>query len=132
MVDNIANTVMHAATQTALGVAVGGVCEAVFPAAKPLGPDGSGVLTLAGEIVAQLVVNSLAFIATAKLSAAADDQSGALVYSYALFECQPSLRHKLKCAGAYVTSFVAPSKVSETFTGPPVTASQKQKMRERY
>lgn len=138
MSDKVVNTVVHTAAQAAAGVVVGGVCEAVFPAPKPLGPDGSGMLMLAGEVVAQLLVNAFAFIATAKIALAADDQTGLLVYSYTLFETQPSLRHKMRYAGQYVTSMLASPKSTDPVVSAAMsldrslTQSQQQKMRSRY
>jgi hypothetical protein len=137
--EDIGKTVMHSSVQLALGIVVGGLCDAAFPTApeqKEL--DAPGLAWLSAEVILQIIANGLITAGVVKgldkLDSSMSDPTGAMAYSFAIQASQPQLWHKLKLLGRHVTATVSSyeqAAISETSPWPGQPLSAKNKLKQK-
>ncbi len=137
--EDIGKTVMHSSVQLALGVVVGGLCDAAFPPSpeqKEL--DATGLAWLSAEVILQIIANGLITAGVVKgldkLDSSMSDPTGAMAYSLSLQASQPHLMNKLKLLGRHVSSTVSSyeqAAISETSPWPGQPLSAKNKLKQK-
>lgn len=137
--EDIGKTVMHSTMQLALGIVVGGVCDATFPPAPEQHElDGEALAWLSAEVILQIIANGLITAGVVKgldkLSPEIADPTGALAYGWSLQAAQPQLMQKIKLLGRHVSSVVSSYEKAALSQDTPTvgaTAGQKQRLKER-
>lgn len=109
-------TIGHSTAQLGVGLAVGGVCNAVFPLAPTKKTELClyDLVVLTGEAALQVITNGLVTAALIKVldrfdGGALSDPTGALAYGWALQESQPQLMTKLRLLGSHLSATISRS-----------------------
>jgi hypothetical protein len=110
---DVAKTVVHSAVQLGVGVVVGGVCDASFPAApnKHHKLPAEKLAWVAAEATLQIIANGLITAGVVKLLDRLDaemaDPTGAMAYGWALQAAQPQLMNKLCILGRHISAMIS-------------------------
>jgi len=137
--EEIGKTVMHSSVQLALGVVVGGLCDASFPASPDQTElDGAGLAWLSAEVILQVIANGLITAGVVKgldkLDSSLSDPTGAMAYSLAIQASQPQLMNKIKLLGRHVTATVSSyekAAISESSPWPGMPLQNKKKLQQK-